>query len=327
MALGQIRTINIEIQDYVIRCAEVKKKQSFVVTYCDEYYFPTGIVENGEIINQEAFVKTLKYCVRKWKMKRKNVRFIVPDSSVIIKTVQVPAAIEDEEITGHVYFELGHSIHLPFEDPVIDTVLLEKNESQKQVLLVASAATAVDSYHDYFKAEKATPIAADVSALCQYRLFHHYGITNDDDTFMLVQFNVKSVTVSIFEHHQPVFLQHIEIHYQEDTWKVVPLNQGGQLSREQFDEEKVKNALEEIYTELERILRFYQYSLNNGDKQINHLMLTGDHPFLTDILEGVQERLEVPAHLLSPRTIPAAKGVPLGYAFYNVIGLAMKEGV
>jgi type IV pilus assembly protein PilM len=325
--IGSKKYANLEIQDYVIRYAEVKNnKKSFTITQCDEHYFPKGVIEGGKVLNEEIFVRTLKHCIRKWNLKGKNIRFIVPDSSVILRTVEIPADIQDEEIKGHIYFELGHSIHLPFENPVLDAVSLGMKGDMKQVLVVASSEENVDTFYDHMKEEKLDIVAADVSSLCQYRLYHKFNMTNDNDIFMLTQFNVKAVTISIFEQHKPVFMQQIEIPYPEEAWKVVPLHSGGYLSRAQFDRKKVMLAFDDVFTEIERIIRFYQYSLNNGEKQINRMLLTGDHPYLEELLDGSKERFGLPINILPPDEINAAKNLEVSYNFYNVIGLAMKEG-
>ncbi len=326
--IGGKKFANIEIQDYVIRYAEMKNnKKSAVVTHCDEYYIPKGVVENGHVVDEELFVKTLKYCVRKWKLRGKKIRFIVPDSSVIIRTIDVPADTADEELTGYIYFELGHSVHLPFENPIVDAISLGVIEDKKQALVVASSEEVVDSYYDFFKGERALPVVADVSALCQYRLFHHYGITNENDIYMLAQFDVKSASISVFEQHKPIFMQEVTIPYVPDTWKVAALSQGGILSKEQFNRDNVLSAISDIYTEMERILRFYQYTLRSGEKQVTKILLTGDHPFMDEIFEGMQMRLETPVQTLAPDKIQVAQDMEVDTKYYNVLGLALKEGV
>ncbi|MBB6455059.1 type IV pilus assembly protein PilM [Salirhabdus euzebyi] len=328
MALfGSNKYVNIEIKDYVIRYAEIKQKKPAIVTNFDEHFFPSGVMENGQIVNDEVFLRTLKHCVKKWKLKGKQVRFIVPDSSVIIRTVDIPADITEEELNGHIYFELGHSIHLPFDNPVVDSVSLGKKGDKQEVLVVASSDEVVNTYYDYLKDENTTPVVADVSSLCQYRLYDHYGLTSDQDVYLLAQFNVKSVTLSIFENHKPVFMQQVSIPYPEDTWKIVPLTEGGILTKEQIDYDKVQIAFDEIYTEMERVLRFYQYSLSKGEKQITKFFIAGDHPYLTELREGVTTRIkEIPLAVLPPEKIQTTKDMKIGYQFYNVIGLAMKEG-
>ncbi|GAA0498399.1 hypothetical protein GCM10008986_26870 [Salinibacillus aidingensis] len=326
--LGKNKKIaNIEIQDYVIRYAEIKSSNPLVLTQCKEHYIPSGVIENGQIINDEAFAKVLKQCMEKWQLKNKQIRFIVPDSSVIIRTVDVSPEIADDELTGHIYFELGHSIHLPFDNPIVEAVSLGVQEGVKKVLIVASSEETVDMYYDYFKDENTDPVVADVSSLCQYRLFHHFKKTNEEDIFMLAQFNVKSVTNSIFEQHKPVFMQEVDVSYPEDTWKVTPVNQDEPLTREHFDSEKVHAAFEEIYTEMERLRRFYQYSLHNGDQEVTRILLTGDHPYLEDLFHEVKDRLNIPIDILSPEDVQGSKDMKMGSSFYNVIGLALKEGM
>ncbi|MRG87496.1 type IV pilus biogenesis protein PilM [Salinibacillus xinjiangensis] len=324
--IGNKKIANLEIQDYVIRYAEVKSKKNPVVTHIDEHYLPRDIISNGKVKDPEGFLQQLKTCFRKWKLRGKSIRFIVPDSSVIIRTVDVPSDISDEELNGHIYFELGESIHLPFENPVVDAVNLGVEGNQKKVLVVASSEETVDTYYDYFKDERGNPEVADISPLCQYRLYHHYGKTNDRDIYLLVQYNVKYVMVSIFDHHKPVFVQNVEIPYPENTWKAVPIQEENSLTREHLDRGHVYTAFDEIYIEIERILRFFQFTLHGGDKQITNMLVTGDHPYLADLMEQTRERINLPAQLLAPDQLKTIQEIDITPKFYNVIGLAMKEG-
>jgi type IV pilus assembly protein PilM len=319
--------VNLEIQDYVIRFASAKKKKNLFVTNFGEHFIPPGIVENGKIVDKKQFDKVLKTCVKKWKLRGKNLHFIAPDSSVIIRTIDVSKDIEDEELTGHIYFELGHSIHLPFENPVVDAVAMEQNSETKKVLLIASSEEVIDAYYDEFKGTRLNPVVADVSPLCQYRLFHHFDLTNDEDIYLLAHFNVKSVTLSIFEKHKPVFMEEVTVPYEGNAWEIVASDDGGRLEKEQFNRDKVFFAFDEIFTEIERIFRFYQFSLNNGDKEINGVLLTGDHPFLYELLDGLKLRVDIPIQTLDPNKIQTGKDLKLGSQYFNVIGLALREGV
>lgn len=59
-------------------------------------------------------------------------RFLVPDSRLVIRKVAIPKDIKDDEIKGYLYLEMGTSIHLPFEEPIFDVVLLEETEEKRK---------------------------------------------------------------------------------------------------------------------------------------------------------------------------------------------------
>src|SRR5690606_19109049 len=111
---------NIIIKDHVIRYVGIKDSNPLVVQRFRERYLPKGIVIEGKIQDRETLTLILEECVADWGIKNKEVRFIIPDSFVVIRKTAIPADVEEDEISGFLYLELGASIHLPFEDPVID---------------------------------------------------------------------------------------------------------------------------------------------------------------------------------------------------------------
>ncbi|MBO8157120.1 MAG: pilus assembly protein PilM [Bacillaceae bacterium] len=315
---------NIELKDYVIRYAEIKSQNPLKIADIGEYYLPEGIVENGQIVDQDAFQRHMKICAKKWKLKGKSVRFIVPDSSVIIRKQMVPGEVEKDELVNHFYFELGHSIHLPFENPILEAVLLSETEDQKETLLIAAPEEIIFSYRDLFKGLGMKPIAADVSSLCHYRMFHSFDLTNDRDHFLVVQLNLHAVTVSIFEQHRPIFMQQFNVSYTDDSW--IDRNEGEDITREHIKKESVMEAFEDIYMETERILRFYQFSMNNGQKEINTILAAGDHPYFKDIVDNFKMRFSMPVHFISSQVMEYHNEQGLDWKFHSVLGLAMKEG-
>jgi type IV pilus assembly protein PilM len=325
--LTRKKDANIEIKDYVIRYGDIKHHAPVVVNHYKEYYLEEGIIHNGKIIDMEAFKDILHHCVNVWGLKGRTIRFIVPDPAVVIRKLEIEATIPNDEIKGHLYFELGHHIHLPFENPTLDYALLSEGDERKEVLLVASPDEIVDSYTDQFRDAKISPIIADISPLCHYRLFHHHGLLKEQESILFVQVDLKTVTITIFENHQPIFMEHIAIPYDEGVCRIIPTENGEISNIQDLLKEEMLVAFSDIYIEIERILRFYQFSLHNGDKAITTLCLTGDHLYFADILEKMKSYYAFPIMLLPTNVTKTNNDDSVDRKFHSVLGLAVKEGV
>ncbi len=125
----------------------------------------------------------LEECVDEWKIRNRKVRFLIPESLVIIRKVMIPAEIKDDEINGYLYLELGTSIHLPFEEPVFDAVVLSEENDKKEILLFAAPEENVLEYSQLFSDVKLHPIQAEVSPLALYRLYEHLRSSARGRTF------------------------------------------------------------------------------------------------------------------------------------------------
>ena len=80
-----------------------------------------GIVVDGIIEDELVFFELLKDNVKKWGIKGQNVSFYVPESTVMMKSIEHPQELVDShEIKQYVEMEIGRTIHLPFENPLID---------------------------------------------------------------------------------------------------------------------------------------------------------------------------------------------------------------
>jgi type IV pilus assembly protein PilM len=302
------KVANMVIKDHAIRYAEVKPHDPFFVHKWGERELPKGLIHDGKINDRETLELILEECVSEWKLKRRRVRFIVPDPVVVIRQISLPNDLEEDEIRGYLFMELGTTIHLPFEDPVFDYFIFEKTKEKLSILLFAAPEQIVMSYAQLLEDVKLRPIAADVSALCIYRLFYAAEQIRKEDHLLIVQMDESAVNVSAFYNHTPVFMR--------------------QLLFESLDEktgtnhiEDMLRPLEDVYKEIERVMNFYRFSIHQGNEQITRILLTGDHPYLLPIHKAMQERFDVPVERLSE-----SLATVIDHRYHLAWGLGLKEG-
>ncbi len=71
-------------------------------------------------------------------------------------------------------------------------------------------------------------------------------------------------------------------------------------------------------------MNFYQNSLNHGKKQVQRIVLDGDHPWLEDIYEQMGSRFDIP--IIKLKGQPGASGYGAGVSSVHLnVGLGLKE--
>ncbi|UII55046.1 pilus assembly protein PilM [Cytobacillus spongiae] len=319
------RIINLVITDHSIRYVELKQSNPPMAQNYGERYLPHGIITNGKIVDYETLSTILEECVREWKIAKRPVRFIVPDSFVIIRKVTVPSDVKDDEIKGYLYLELGSTIHLPLEDPVFDAKILFTEENKKQVLIFAAPEQSVMEYSNLLLEQKLNPIAADISPLALYRLYYQLDQAATGERLMMIQLDVQTANICIFENHTPFFMHHLPIDYDETKWEL-QLNRTGEYELKYIGEtNELMRQFSDVYKEVSRLMDFYRYSLHQGKEQVNKLLLHGDHPLIAGIKEEMSQQFDVPIEIIQEDRIEQGKEGPLPRNHYIAMGLALKE--
>ncbi|WP_185806924.1 type IV pilus biogenesis protein PilM [Bacillus sp. HMF5848] len=303
---------NIVIKDHAIRFVELKQTSPIVVQRVEERQLPKGIITNGKIVDYETLSTIMEQCVDEWRIKHRKVRFVVPDGVVIIKKISVPADIPDNEIKGYLHLELGTTIHLPFEDPTFDMILLhdkEGEQAEKDVLIFAAPEDIVNSYKDLFEDAKLKPCAADISPLSLYRLYFHTNDAVHDENVLLVEFDQSAMNISIFSTHIPVFMRH------------------SQIETQAIEGQNPVFYIQDSFKEMERVINFFQYSLHHGQKSVNRIILTGEHPEINIIKDELITRFNIPVTSIDGANISiiTANNQELPGQYHVPLGLALKE--
>ncbi|MGM0900241.1 MAG: type IV pilus biogenesis protein PilM [Bacillota bacterium] len=320
------RPVEIVVNDHSIRYIELKNSTEPIPYKWGERYLPPGIVKEGKIVDREALSIILEECIDVWKIKRRKVRFLVPNPSVTIRKLPIPANLNIDEIQGYLYMEIGDTIHLPFEDPVFDFIVLPQQEEKREILLFAAHREHVTAYSELFSSVKLTPVAADLSSLALYRLYHHLTEKPETENLLIIQFDLDHVNMSIFENEIPFFTRHQDISFDPNLWDTTVGRSGFQQLTYKGDMKELTVQLDEVTKEINMMIDFYQFSLNQGKNELTKILVTGDHPFLGTIQEELQKQFDFPIDILdSSSQISTEKNRPLPSSHYLALGLALKE--
>lgn len=315
--------VNLIINDHSIRYLDLRQSKPPIPYKWGERLIPHGIISNGKINDYETLLNILEECVNDWKIKNRQVRFLIPESFVIIRKVSIPSEVKDDEIKGHLYLELGSSIHLPFDEPVFDAIVLSKEKEKKEILIFAAQEANVMEYSELLTEAKLGPVAAEISPLSIYRLYHHLGQAKQSEQLLVVQFSLHDVNICIFENEIPFFMHHLPIEFDTEKWDM-KLNRTGSYDLSYVGEQSdISFQLDDIYKEINRLMDFYRYSLHQGQKQVSKILLNGDHPMLAQIKKDLEGRFDVPLETIRySEKVQSDHELP--ETFYLALGLALK---
>ncbi|TDL77350.1 pilus assembly protein PilM [Rhodococcus qingshengii] len=319
------RIVNLVVNDHSVRFVELKQANPPAAQKWCERFLPPGVITEGKITDIDSLANILEECIDEWKIKGRQVRFLVPDPLVIIRKVTIPADIQDDEIKGYLYLELGSSIHLPFEEPVFDYFPLANNGKTKDLLLFAAPEQYVMEYAELFSSLKLNPIAADISPLALYRLFHQLGKARENEVLFTVQFDLTSVNLCIFEETVPLVMRQFPLPFDIEKWDIKQDLAGTMVFKYTGDTEELALQFEDILNEINKLVDFYRYTLSNEKKDITMFLLNGDHPMLQAIFDEMNERFEIPVERIEQEGIENGKTGSVPANLLLSLGLALKE--
>lgn len=324
------KTIHLIIDDHSIRIVETNGDNIFAVRLFGERIVPKDLIRHGKIIDEIGFYEYMKDLVKELKIRNRQVRFNVPSSLVIMRQVEVPSHLQEKkEILDYIDNELGKSIHLPFEDPIIDIPTVAPIDSEaeneaREITFFAAPGEELRKYTEVFVDVSLRPQAVDVGILSSYRYFHHTQTVAENRIYLLVEFNASSTHLGIFNRGNIEFLryQDLDIHLkgqydeelQEISWEY------------EEDENYAKGIMMDQVSELDRIMNFYRFSLHRGDKVVTDIVLFGDNPYLEDVYQEMKNRFEDVQVLLLPNHFNERTNDTISRAYIPALGLALRGG-
>ncbi|WP_433743435.1 type IV pilus biogenesis protein PilM [Falsibacillus pallidus] len=319
--LGGQRKLHVMFTDRYFRFLETGK--NFSLIKYGQKLLPTGLIHEGEIQDYDTLFTILDQYMGENRLKRLPVYMNLLDGHTIVRKVQVPAEIPSDEIKGYLYMEIGESLHLPFEDPVLQVEELEQKEGYKEVLLLAVKESVVKTYINLLEELKCRPEVMDLSILSLYRLYYHLDLHRPDQHLLQIQLFVDCFQLSIFHDHKPIYVR----------YQALPDTMQGELQRtrtgfevmEAPDEPTGKaEHLQIMVQEIDRLINFYRYNMTKGEHQLNKFTITGDHPFLEEFTPELENQLGINIQSLAQPFFQTTKDMNIPYMLNECIGLSLK---
>ncbi|WP_100012100.1 type IV pilus biogenesis protein PilM [Lentibacillus sediminis] len=299
MGLIKQGRVNIVLTSRVLRYTFNKNPSVGGLQSHGEVQLPEDTIRDGQIVNQQALTAVVRQLVNKHKWKRKKLYFAVPDDTVVMRQLQVPAALAKEEALSYVHTHLGSSIYLPFANPSIAIEMLEGGGDQRDVLLYAYPKDKLTAFEKVFTEAGLKPAAADLTSLSVYRYYYRMADKGEKHV-LLINWNQDALVLTVFQRDKAIFTRQMKME-----------------TGEAADETAAFHAMNEYLTEIGRIIDFYQFSITKGEASITQLVLSGDAPLIGAAGERLKERFNLPVHQFANEELSAK--------YLDVLGLALKQ--
>ncbi|WP_431029592.1 type IV pilus biogenesis protein PilM [Lysinibacillus sp. LZ02] len=313
--------VSIELNDYVLR-ALVSKGPNLVQPQCYEIPLPQGLMQDAMLEDEMALYEIVKEYAPKWGGKNQNVRFFVPDTSVLLKTIEHPIDVEPKDLRGYVEMEIGHSIHLPFQEPLVD--VYDPVPGDSKAIIFAAPPEEVRKWMGILLDNHLKPQVADIRALANLRLLEHLQMVNADRTYLIADWSINEVSICIYSAGNVEFLRFQSIDTDLTKWQHRVVDEANVEFHYDGDIQDYRMIITDQVLELDRMMNFFKFSLHKGEKSVDEIMILGDNPLLTTISEFLSENFTTPIQVINDAII--AKKFPGFQAKHaSLLGLALKE--
>ncbi|MBB2480638.1 pilus assembly protein PilM [Bacillus sp. APMAM] len=284
---------------------------------------PKGVLRGGLIEDAPTLRTLLEQFLYENKIRRMPTYLCLSDGHTIVRKVLVPEEVPTEEIKGYLYMSVGESLHLPFEDPLIEAVEWKAGQDHREVLMISSRESVVQQYVNLLKKIKLKPVVMDLSILSLYRLYYHLDLASRDEHLLVVQIQLAYIQLSIFYEHKPLYVH--QIHFTDQFELEFQSSRYTYENWAMKEDSQVKTGqIQQIEREIDRIRNFYQFNLTNGQYEINKLLIAGEHPYISQYVEQLKEHSTIKVQPLTDSLFQTKKNINIPPVFSECIGLTLK---
>lgn len=160
----------LDISDLSLKIIKLKRRGKFLrLVSFGETKIKAGIIEGGEIKNEDALSEAIKEAMNKVageRLKTKHVVASLPEEKAFLQVIQLPF-LREEEAKKAAYFEAENHIPLPLEQVYIDSqVILPifNHLDHTDVLIAAIPQKTADPYLSVLKKAGLNPVALEIES-------------------------------------------------------------------------------------------------------------------------------------------------------------------
>ncbi|EGO6705179.1 hypothetical protein ABG953_12535 [Enterococcus faecalis] len=334
--------IGIDIKKNVIRYCSFKKGQ-FI---CGEKIAREDFFKNGKLKNKEEFRTLLNEIFKETHSISPLVVVPALNSKLLIKHIPIQEMETEKEIREFLFFELGESISLPFDNPLFDLLILDPPKKKKRTSRVKKKESKKNETEtklenkpvikrNRFTVNGKVPVCitpeevleqvgntvqksggqlsgVDFSALAYTNVLKKE--INWRENFALVEIDSGEATITIFEKMVPVYVQYED--YNKINWRYNEVD--GQIVPEYKEESESLSILGDT---IRNVVKYFEDEISS-EESIGNIYLVGGHPRLKqEVLTIIHEKNTISVHTLTS----TLEKIKVPDRFLLAFGLALKE--
>lgn len=351
----QPETFGLDISDLSFKICKLKKNgKKIKIKTLGNFPLKEGVVENGEIKNEEELVRALKWALKKLKMKTKGVIASLPEEKSFVQVIQMPVMTE-EDLRSAILFEAEKYIPLSIDQVYLDCQVIQSNkEKYFDVLLSAIPKSISDSYALVLERAGLKPVAFEIESQAIVRALTKNELSQ---SFLIVDLGATKTSFIIFSENSIVFTACLPFSSNHLTELIaknlnIPLEEAEKLKLKygleealelKFEGEDAKTqkrrgeifeslipALVDLAQQINKHLEYYESTTNfSEEKKIKKIVLCGGGSVLKGLREFLEIETKMPVELGNPLiniAPPERMEISLeeSLVFTTAIGLALR---
>jgi type IV pilus assembly protein PilM len=275
---------------------------------------PADAVIEKNVNDIEGVANAIRNVVNQSKTKVKNVAAAVAGSSVITKSIDMPAGLSEDDLETQLTLEADQYIPYPLEEVAIDFEVqgqVPDNETRVEVLLAACRRETIDTRVEAIEAAELTAKIMDVEAYAMERAFglvRHQLDIEDENTVAVVDIGAQMTTLSVLTNGQTIYTREQLFGGKQLTDEIMrryglPIEEAG-LAKKQgglpddYEPEVLEPFKDAVVQQVARSLQFFFSSSQYND--VDYIVLAGGVSSMDGLSEMVQDKLGTPATVANP---------------------------
>ena len=172
----------------------------------DELLSDGAILEDGKIVNQALFEMRLNALVQEKKWKNAKATILILNELVIVREIEVPIQLDEDEIPDYLNIHMNETIRMPFDNPSFEYIISGRDEDRGMIdlILIAYPKEKIRQYQDILQNVSLKP---DVASLSIYRVADSQALIQKgvNQHTMILQWNPTDVSYTVFNQENPIF--------------------------------------------------------------------------------------------------------------------------
>jgi type IV pilus assembly protein PilM len=184
----------------------------------------------------------------------------------------------------------------------------QKEAPKAEVLLVAAPGELIMEYAGILKECGLKAIGAEIKAFSILRVLNETAISSMEETFLAVDINETVSDISIFHRGQLKITRSVPVNLDIEKTNLTPEEEvfAAFLNTNLSQDGEFQNACGDLAHEMERLMNFYRYTLNNRDQEFHTIVLSGDIGRLNEAAKYLEERLNQTVKLIQTEQIESS---------------------
>jgi type IV pilus assembly protein PilM len=309
--------IGVDISSSAVKMVEIGEagKNLYRVERYAIESLPRDAVVDGNIMNLEAVVETVKRAWKRLGTRYKHVALALPAAAVITKKIIVPANLRERDLEVQVEAEANQSIPFALDEVNLDFQVIGPSPSgpdEVEVLLAASRKEKVEDRVAVIEGAGLKALVMDVESFATQTAYELIAqqLPNGgrDQTVAIVDIGSTMTHINVLHNNQSVYMREQTFGGQQLTQEIqrryslsgdeaeIAKKQGG--LPENYEPEVLQPFMDTLALEVARAIQFFFASTQFS--RVDHILLAGGCAMIPGLDEMVASRTQVSTMIANP---------------------------